>query len=88
MSNGKIRIEEAEKAVRTIMIGALYRIETKMGYLWANEKEDNDPSITDAENDMYDIFMELRESILDFGNEQICKIKGIKWEKKDKSSNE
>lgn len=70
----------AETAVRTLMIGSIERIETKFGYLWGNEKEDAD--ITEEDEEMYDIFMELRESILDYGNEQICKIKGIQWKKK------
>ena len=71
----------AESALRTLMIGSIDRIECKFGYLWGHDKDETD-EFTDKENEMYDIFMELRESILDFGNEQICKVKGKKWEKK------
>lgn len=71
----------AESALRTLMIGSIDRIEQKMGHLWGQHKDD-DQEFTKEEEDLYDLFMELRESILDFGNEQICKIKGKKWEKK------
>lgn len=70
----------AETAVRTLMIGSIERIETKLGYLWGHDKEDAD--ITEEDEEMYDLFMELRESILDYGNEQICKLRGIQWKKK------
>lgn len=74
--------DAAEVAIRTTMIGAIERIENKLGFLWAHGKEDGDPSITDEQAELYEIFMDLREEILDFGNQQICKIKGVKWEKK------
>lgn len=77
-----VKIESAEKAIKTTMIGAIERIEKAFGHLWAHDKEDGDETITDEEEEMYDVYMSLRESILDFGNEQICRVKGIKWEKK------
>ena len=51
-----------------------------MGHLWGIDKDEED--LTDEEREIYEEFMDLRESILDFGNEQICKVKGIKWTKK------
>ena len=72
----------AEVAIRTTMIGAIERIENKLGFLWGHDKQEGDPSITEEQEDLYDLFMELREDILDFGNKQICKVKGIKWEKR------
>lgn len=75
-----ISVYAAETAVRTLMIGALERIENEFGDLWGHNKEDNE--ITEEDEDMYDRYQELRESILDYGNEQICKLKGIPWKKK------
>lgn len=75
-----ISVHAAETAVRTLMIGALERIENEFGDLWGHNKEDNE--ITEEDEDMYDRYQELRESILDYGNEQICKLKGIPWKKK------
>jgi hypothetical protein len=72
----------AEVAIRTTMIGAIERVERVFGHLWAHEKQDGDPTITEEQEQLYDLFMELREEILDFGNKQICRVKGIKWEKK------
>lgn len=68
-------------ALRTLMIGAIDRIETKLGYLWGHYKPE-DEDTTEEEDEIYEQFMDLRESILDFGNEQICKVKGMKWQKK------
>jgi predicted hydrocarbon binding protein len=70
----------AETALRTSMIGSLDRIEQKFGHLWGHNK--NEDELTDEDEDMYEIYMELREEILDYGNEQICKLKGIQWKKK------
>lgn len=67
-------------ALRTLMIGSIDRIEKHMGHLWGIDKDEED--LTDEEREIYEEFMDLRESILDFGNEQICKVKGIKWTKK------
>lgn len=77
-----VSTDTAAIALRTLMIGSIDRIENKMGYLWGHFKED-DEETTEEEDDLYEIFMELRESILDFGNEQICKVRGTKWTKKN-----
>ena len=70
----------AETALRTSMIGWLDRIERKLGHLWGHDK--NEDELTDEDEDMYEIYMELREEILDYGNEQICRLKGTQWKKK------
>ncbi len=75
----------AETAVRTLMIGAIDRIEQKFGYIWGHNKEEQE--LTEEDEDMYEIFMELRESILDYGNEQICKLKGIRYDGKRNNKN-
>lgn len=77
-----VSTDTAAIALRTLMIGSIDRIENKMGHLWGHFKED-DEDTTEEEDDLYEIFMELRESILDFGNEQICKVRGTKWTKKN-----
>ena len=71
-----------ESALKTLMIGSIDRIEQKLGHLWAHREDKTE--FTDEEEEMYELFMDLRESILDYGNEQICKIKGKRWEKKSK----
>lgn len=59
-------------AMKTIMIGAVASVEEKLGMLWAQGQERN---LTPNEQKFYDIFMDLRKSILDKGNTQIrnCK---------------
>ena len=76
-----VSTDAAVVAIRTLMIGSIDRIEDKLGDLWGHFKED-DEEITEKEEELYELFMELRESILDFGNQQICKVRGIKWTKK------
>ena len=76
-----VSTDAAVVAIRTLMIGSIDRIEDKLGDLWGHFKED-DEEITEREEELYELFMELRESILDFGNQQICKVRGIKWTKK------
>jgi len=73
--------ENAVTAIRTLMIGSIDRIEQKLGHLWGHDKPEGD-YFSDEEEEIYELFMDLRESILDFGNEQICKIKGKPWKKK------
>ena len=75
-----VSTDNATTALRTLMIGAIDRIEQQFGYLWGHDKLDEDA--TEEEDRMYNEFMDLRESILDHGNEQICKIRGVKWNKK------
>ena len=76
-----INTEMAVTAIRTLMIGSIDRIEDKFGDLWGHFKSE-DEETTPEEDELYELFMELRESILDFGNQQICKVKGTKWKKK------
>ena len=76
-----VSTDAAVVAIRTLMIGSIDRIEDKLGDLWGHFKEE-DEEITEREEELYELFMELRESILDFGNQQICKVRGIKWTKK------
>lgn len=71
-----VSTDVAVVSLRTLMIGSIDRIETKMGDLWGHFKSD-DEDTTKEEDEIYELFMELRESILDFGNQQISKIKGI-----------
>lgn len=77
-----VSVDASVSALRTLMIGAIDRIETEMGHLWGHNLPD-DQDTTEEEDEIYEQFMACRESILDFGNEQICKIKGIKWTKKN-----
>ena len=75
-----VSTDNATVALKTLMIGAIDRIERQFGYLWGHDKPEEE--ITEEEHRMYEEFMDLRESILDHGNEQICKVRGIKWIKK------
>lgn len=59
------------KRVRTAFIHALYQFEEIFGEFAALDKEDNDPSITEAHEKFYDLYMEFRKRLMDFGNHQI-----------------
>lgn len=76
-----VSTDNAETAIRTLMIGSIDRIERYMGHLWGHMKAEGEET-TPEEDEIYELFMELRESILDFGQDQICKIRGQKWKKK------
>lgn len=76
-----VGVDAATSSLKTLMIGSIDRIEQKFGDMWGHFKAEEE-EITDEEEELYELFMELRESILDLGNEQICKIKGVKWTKK------
>ena len=75
-----ISVDNAETAIRTFMIGSIDRIERYMGHMWGHMK--NEGETTPEEDELYEMFMELREEILDFGQQQICKMRGQKWKKK------
>lgn len=62
-----------DKYIKTTMIGAIARIEQKFGVFWGFGKPDDQK--TDRQKKIYSLFMELREEILDLGNEQIRKFK-------------
>jgi hypothetical protein len=65
--------DEDEKYIRTTMIGAISCIEKVFGKFWGFGK---DPETrTDNQDKIYDLFMELRERILDLGNDQINKMR-------------
>lgn len=76
-----VSTDNAVAALKTLMIGAIHRIEQKFGDQWGHFKNE-DEQFTEEEDELHELFMELRESILDLGNEQICKIQGKKWIKR------
>lgn len=55
------------------MIGAIDKIEQRFGKFWGFGKLDEER--TEKEERIYNLFMELREDILDLGNDQIRKIR-------------
>lgn len=64
--------------IRTFMIGTIDLFEQYFGEVWGHDKEEND--ITDEEEEFYEKFLELRERILDLGNQAI----GVSYNKKGK----
>lgn len=58
-----------ETKIRTTMIGALALIEEKFGFLWGQDKSEDE--LTDHELDMEDLKEELRTEILNQGNAQL-----------------
>lgn len=65
----KDRLEKiVRKKIQTTMIGALDSIEKKLGYLW---KHDSEGKLTKEEQELKDVYEELRNEILDKGNNQI-----------------
>lgn len=66
--------KDIEKLIKTTMIGSIAKIENVFGPFWAHGKKRHER--TEKQQRLYELFMELREQILDLGNEQIGKIKG------------
>jgi hypothetical protein len=62
-----------ERFVKTTMIGAISRIEKHFGKFWGHEKPQEERS--ERQLIVYDLFMKLREDILDLGNDQIDKLR-------------
>lgn len=71
MSSGNKKSSNDDKYIRTTMIGSISAIEDVLGKYWGIEKDPEDR--TDFEADFYELFMDLREKILDLGNIQIEK---------------
>lgn len=65
---------EIIRAIKTTMIGALSKIEEKLGYLWAFQEN---RELTNDEQYFLDLYSELRKDILDNGNNQIKKTKAL-----------
>lgn len=65
--------EQAERAIKTTMIGAISEFEKMFGHLWGHGAKDGET--TQEEDDMYEDFMYMRDVILDLGNDQIRKLK-------------
>lgn len=64
--------KHAEQLIRTTMIGSIARIEKVFGPFWGFGKDPEER--TEKQDRIYSLFKELREEILDLGNEQIRKI--------------
>jgi hypothetical protein len=62
---------DPESYIRTTMIGAISKIENKFGSFWGFSKSPEER--TENQTKLYELFRELREEILDLGNEQIRK---------------
>lgn len=58
-------LNSAKKKVQTTMIGSLHSIESYFGFLWEGD------NLTREQQQLRDIFEELRSEILDKGNSQI-----------------
>lgn len=68
LEKSKDRLKTAvQKRIKTTMIGAISSIEKIFGPLWGHESEYKTPE----QDDLYQIFVELRTEILDNGNLQI-----------------
>jgi len=59
------------KRFQTTMIGALFEFEKAFGYLWGQDKEDHE--LTDNELDFLDRWDNVRNQILNNGNNQLRK---------------
>lgn len=56
------------KKMKTAMIGAIAACEETFGFLWGHDKDPDDR--TEEEQEMYQLWLELRTRILDKGNIQ------------------
>lgn len=70
MNEEQIILQLAIKRVETTMIGALARFENVFGYLWGHHKNLDDP-LTDAEIHFDNMWQDVRNNILNHGNQQI-----------------
>lgn len=61
-----------KKRIQTTMIGALDQFEKSFGYLWGQEKFE-DEELTDKEEKFLEIWEETRNRILNNGNNQLRK---------------
>lgn len=60
------------KRFQTTMIGALFEFEKTFGYLWGNDK-DEDEELTEKEENFLDLWEETRNRVLNNGNNQLRK---------------
>jgi hypothetical protein len=60
------------KRFQTTMIGALYEFEENFGYLWGQQKYENEP-LTEKEAQFGEIWDNVRNKILNNGNNQLRK---------------
>jgi len=58
----------AKKKIQTTMIGALDVVEKEFGFLWGHGSEDD---LTPEQKHMRDVYENVRQTILDNGNNQI-----------------
>jgi len=70
MSNTENQI--LTKRFQTTMIGALYEFEKAFGHLWGYNKDENE-ELTDNEEQFLDTWEEVRNRILNNGNNQLRK---------------
>ena len=72
MNNDQINyaIQLATKRLETTMIGALARFETSFGHLWGHHK-DFEEKLSEKELYFDNIWQDLRNNILNHGNNQI-----------------
>jgi len=68
----RINFVDAEKAIKTTMVGALTFIEEQLGDLWGHKKSED---FTPEEEANYDKFMSARDKILNLGHDQIERLK-------------
>ena len=59
----------AKTKVKTSFIGALDAFEKGFGHLWGHDLDDEE--CTDEQNEMYEIWDEVRNKVLDKGNDQL-----------------
>jgi hypothetical protein len=63
--------QDIEKKIKTTMIGALASFEKRFGKLWGHDKS-KEEELTPQEHRFLQIWLEVREEILDRGNAQIA----------------
>jgi len=69
MNLNRSEAKTVETLLRTTMIGSISKIEDLFGRFWAHGTPPEER--TEKQEKLYELFMELREQILDLGNEQI-----------------
>lgn len=78
LDKGLVLNNNTKRAIRTAFIGAIAQFERNFGYLWGHNKQKEE--LTDNQKKFLELWLQVRNSILDLGNAQ-CRIIDKEFEK-------
>lgn len=84
--DNKITDEFIRKNVTSAFIYPIHALEEKMGFLWGEHKSEEE-QLTPEEQKFFDLFMEWRKLVLDYGNMVIRRSKNEMRKLKSREEN-